>query len=105
MLNLVGSVNHDAEAISSAFEELIRQPTDEHVLIVISDGQPVGSNADAELHRVVSRIKGKVHLIGLGLGSDTRHVEQYYPHAKGEIPIPDLSKEIGVVLQNVLRRR
>ena len=105
MLNLVGSVNHDAEALSSAFEELIRQPTDEHVLIVISDGQPVGPNAEEELHRVVSRIKSTVHLIGLGLGADTRHVEQYYPHAKGGIPIPDLSKEIGLVLQNVLRRR
>lgn len=105
MLNLVGSVNHDAVALSSAFEELIRQPADEHVLIVISDGQPVGPNADCELHRVVSRIKGRVHLIGLGLGADTRHVEQYYPYAKGEIPIANLSKEIGLVLQNVLRYR
>ena len=95
MLNLVGSVNHDAEALNSAFEELIRQPVDEHVLIVISDGQPVGPNADAELHQVVSRIKSRVHLIGLGLGTDTQHVEQYYPHARGGIPIPDLSKEIG----------
>ena len=67
MLNLVGSVNHDAAALSCSFEELIRQPADEHVLIVISDGQPVGPNADSELHRVVSRIKSRVHLIGLGL--------------------------------------
>ena len=92
-------------ALNGAFEELISQPVDEHVLIVISDGQPVGPNADAELHRVVSRIKSRVHLVGLGLGADTRHVEQYYPHSKGGIPIPDLSKEMGRVLQNVLRRR
>ena len=105
MLNLVGSVNHDAVALRSAFQELIRQPADEHVLVVISDGQPVGPNADEELHRVVSQIKNSIHLIGLGLGGDTHHVEQYYPHAKGGIPVSDLSKEIGVVLQKVLRRR
>lgn len=105
MLNLVGSVNHDAIALRSAFEELICQPADEHVLVVISDGQPVGPNADEELHRVVSQIKTRVHLIGLGLGGDTHHVEQYYPYAKGGIPISDLSKEIGLVLQKVLRRR
>ena len=49
MLNLVGSVNHDAAALRGAFEELIRQPADEHVLVVISDGQPVVLNADEEL--------------------------------------------------------
>ena len=59
MLNLVGSVNNDASALRSAFEELIRQPADEHVLVVISDGQPVGHNADEELHLAVSQIKNK----------------------------------------------
>ena len=54
--------------------------------MVISDGQPVGPNADEEFASSVSQIKSRVHLIGLGLGGDTQHVEQYYPHAKGGIP-------------------
>lgn len=103
MLNLVGSVNHDADAIRSAFDELIQQPADEHVLIVISDGQPVGMNADEELHRIIMKIKNRIHIVGLGLGEDTQHVEQYYPYAKGSIPVRDLSRQIGSVLQKVLR--
>ena len=56
------------QAARGAFEELIRQPADEHVLVVISDGQPVGPNADEEpASSVVSQIKNRVHLIGLGL--------------------------------------
>jgi cobalamin biosynthesis protein CobT len=105
MLNMVGSVNHDAVALRSAYEDLIVQPADEHVLIVISDGQPVGDNANAELSDVVEQIRHRVHLIGLGLGEDTEHVSQFYPHAIGSIPVPSLSREIGSVLQKVLRRR
>ena len=105
MLNLVGSVNHDADALRSAFRELIRQPADEHVLVVISDGQPVGPNAEDELHRAVAEAQKNVHLIGLGLGPDTQHVQLFYPHAKGGIPMSDLAREIGTVLQKVLRYR
>ena len=105
MLNLVGSVNHDADALRSAYEELIRQPADEHILVVISDGQPVGPNAEENLYRAIADVKTRVHLIGLGLGPDTSHVEQFYPHAKGSIPLNNLAKEIGRVLHNVLRVR
>lgn len=105
MLNLVGSVNHDAIALQSAFTELIAQPADEHVLIVISDGQPVGDNAEADLHAAVAQVRQHVHLIGLGLGEDTEHVSQFYPHAVGSIPVASLSRQIGSVLQKVLRRR
>lgn len=104
MLNLVGSVNHDAAAIRSAFDELILQPADEHVLIVISDGQPVGANGEEELHRIIMKVKDRIRIVGLGLGEDTKHVEHYYPHAKGSIPIQDLSRQIGSVLQKILRR-
>lgn len=105
MLNMVGSVNHDAIALNSAFTDLIAQPADEHVLIVISDGQPVGDNAEADLHAEIAHVKNHVHLIGLGLGEDTEHVTQFYPHAIGSIPVASLSKQIGAVLQKVLRRR
>ncbi len=105
MLNLVGSVNHDADAVKEAYQELIQQPADEHVLIVISDGQPVGDDAEARLVSVVEQVRKRVHLIGLGLGEGTRHVEQFYPHARGSIPVPELSRQIGAVLQKVLRRR
>ena len=104
MLNLVGSVNHDADAVQSAFEELIRQPVDQHVLIVISDGQPVGENAEQRLLQTIEQVQKRVHLVGLGLGEDTRHVEQFYPHAKGEIPVFELARQIGSVMQKVLRR-
>lgn len=105
MLNMVGSVNHDAVALRSAYEELIVQPSEEHVLIVISDGQPVGDNGSAELSEVIDQIRHRVHLIGLGLGEDTEHVSQFYPHAVGSIPVSELSREIGTILQKVLRRR
>lgn len=105
MLNLVGSVNHDADAVKDAYKELIQQPADEHVLIVISDGQPVGDDAESRLLSVIEDVRKRVHLVGLGLGEDTRHVEQFYPHARGCIPVPELSRQIGSVLQKVLRRR
>ena len=74
------------------------------MLIVISDGQPVGATGEEELHRIIMKVKDRIRIVGLGLGEDTKHVEQYYPHAKGSIPIQDLSRQIGSVLQKILRR-
>ena len=68
MLNMVGSVNHDATALRSAFTDLIAQPADEHVLIVISDGQPVGDNADADLHAEIAKCGEPCTPDWLGLG-------------------------------------
>ena len=59
---------------------------------------------DVKLYRIIMKVKNRIHIVGLGLGEDTKHVEQYYPHAKGSISIQDLSRQIGSVLQKILRR-
>ena len=105
MLRQVGSVNHDAHAVEWAYKELKKQSAIEKILIVISDGQPVGPDSPEDLVEIIQQIQDKIHLIGLGLGAQTGHVEEFYRHGIGNIPITDLSKNIGQVLQKVLQRK
>lgn len=105
MLRQVGSINHDALAVEWAYKELTKQSAVEKILIVISDGQPVGPDSPEDLVEIIQQIQDKIHLIGLGLGPQTGHVEEFYRHGIGNIPITDLSKNIGQVLQKVLQRK
>ena len=101
MLSQVGSVNNDVLAIKKSTEELIHMNVEDKLLIVISDGEPVGHNADILLEQEVKRASEKIHVVGLGLGPETQHVERYYPHGKGNIPVQRIGHEIAVVLKSV----
>ena len=74
---------------------------EERLLIVISDGEPVGRNAGTLLEKAVQKGSEKM---GLGIGSNTPHVERYFPHGNGNVPVEGIEYEIAIVLQNVFRK-
>ena len=104
MLSQVGSVNNDSLAVETSAKELLEMQVEDRLLIVISDGEPVGRNAGSLLEKAVQKASEKIHVVGLGIGSNTRHVERYYPNGKGNIPVEKIGREIAIVLQKVFRK-
>ena len=102
MLQQVGAVNNDAKAIRETALELSQLSVDDRVLIVISDGEPVGENGPNELRRALQEWEPKISVTGLGVGPGTAHVRRYYTWGKGDIPLTQLSREVGLVLRQAL---
>ena len=51
MLSQVGSVNNDSLAVRNICKGLLEMQVEDRLLIVISDGEPVGRNAGTLLER------------------------------------------------------
>ena len=103
MLQQVGSVNNDAKAIRETAQELSQLSVDDRVLIVISDGEPVGENGPNDLRRALQEWEPQISIAGLGIGLGTAHVRRYYSWGKGNIPLEQLSREVGLVLRQALQ--
>jgi cobalamin biosynthesis protein CobT len=79
--------NSDGYALEQAYERLKKNLGKNNFLIVLSDGLPVPDPAHSgvrwDLKRIVRNIikERQVKLIGIGLGPDTDHVKEYYPHS------------------------
>ena len=94
--------NIDGEAISWAFNRLIKRKEERKILMVISDGAPVddstlstnsGDFLEKHLKRIVKFIENKkdVEILAIGIGHD---VSRYYQKA---IKITDV-QELGDVM-------
>ena len=46
-----------------------------------------------------------IQIIGLGLGQDTGHVEEFYPNNIANIELDDFADEISMVLRDILIQR
>lgn len=101
------SYNDDGPCVLAAADEVLELGFDERVLIVISDGLPEGEHSTVQnLHDAVAELtplEPHLRLIGIGLGPDTDHVHQFYPHAVGNVPVDRFAAEIGGLLRRVLR--
>ena len=79
-------------------------------MIVISDGVPVPSSkysgAEYDLKKTTSDIelKQKIHLIGLGMGPGTEHVDKFYTNNRANIPIEELPHELSTVIKEAILR-
>jgi len=95
--------NWDGPVLEAAAEVLLESPSRSPVLIVVSDGSPSGpTNAEQALHRAVARVRGRVDLIGLGLGPGTRHVRGFYDNAVAEVPLLGFPLAIGQCIHRAL---
>jgi len=78
--------NSDGHCLKKTYERLLQNVGKDNFLIVLSDGLPVPdeahSGSEYDLNKVVNDIieEKRVKLIGIGLGPDTEHVKEYYPH-------------------------
>ncbi len=97
--------NDDGPCLREAAAMLLARPASDRVLIAISDGLPEGHRSTAvDLTNAVGELSRErsLRLIGVGLGPDTSHVADYYPHALASVPLEEFADEIGRVLEGVL---
>jgi len=98
--------NDDGPCLLAAAEELLSWPAREHVLLVVSDGLPEGKHSGPEdLRKAVAtltRRASSLKLVGIGLGTGTDHVRQFYPESIASVPAGELAERIGGVLRRIL---
>lgn len=100
-----GGYNDDGPCLEEASKGLGEQPSKEKFLLVLSDGLPLGRRSTpADLTRAVQRILRETDqkLIGLGLGSGTEHVKEYYPASLPNIDVKKLPEVFGNLLEDVI---
>ena len=95
------SHNDDGPCLIEAARSLLAARAQNKLMIVISDGIPSGRRSGkADLHAAVARLSAVrgLRLIGLGLGAETEHICDFYPHAISNIPLERIGAEIGDLL-------
>jgi uncharacterized protein with von Willebrand factor type A (vWA) domain len=100
------SYNDDGPVLREATEALFARPEQRKLLIVVSDGRPEGRRSgEADLHAAVAAISALpgLTLVGLGLGSNTEHVTEFYPRAEACIAPAALAQVIERLLARSLR--
>jgi len=101
--------NDDGWALSQVSERLARQKdVTERFLLVLSDGLPVESpmhpREKYELSSVVRRIIKETNqkIIGLGIGSGTSHVANYYPNSASNIGVEEMAGKLADVIREAI---
>lgn len=103
--------NDDGPCLRTASDMLAKQPAKEKFLIVVSDGYPTGPNKrwdtdgpQEHLRKAVTHIMQNTDqkLIGLGLGSDTEHVKDFYPTSFPNISVKELSELLSNLLKDMI---
>ena len=97
--------NDDGPCLLEASKRLKKQVAKHKFLTVLSDGQPAGRHSTAEdLDDAVETITTETNqkLAGLGLGSGTEHVEDYYPVAFPNLSVKDLAEQLGKIVQGMI---
>ncbi len=97
--------NDDGPSVLEASEHLPAAAGLRRVLMVLSDGRPAGRHSTPEdLTSAVEQVSASgIDLIGLGIGPGTRHVTEYYPNARAEVPLDRLAGTIAEILDEALR--
>lgn len=100
--------NDDGWALQETSKRLARQRATEKFIMVLSDGLPEESSAhggpEFDLGRMVKRIMQETDqkLIGLGIGSGTRHVEKFYPNSLANINVKEMAEKLAGVIKEMI---
>jgi cobalamin biosynthesis protein CobT len=103
--NNVPGYNDDGPCLREAAEQLLSNAADDRILIVVSDGMPAGRRSTEEdLHNVIRLLvrEPRLRLIGVGIGPDTEHVRDFYPHSRASVPLDRFAGAIAELLRAVL---
>ncbi len=103
--NNTPSYNDDGPCLREAAEQLLSTPADDRILIVVSDGMPAGRRStEQDLRTVVRLLAGepRLRLIGVGIGPDTDHVRDFYPHSRASVPLDRFAGVLAELLRVVL---
>src|SRR5205807_1558273 len=95
--------NDDGPCLEEAAQNLLRRGETDRLLVVLSDGRPEGQRStEADLRRAVAALReppARLKLVGIGVGSNTDHVTEYYPESIANVPLEQLAEQIGGLLQ------
>jgi hypothetical protein len=97
--------NWDGPVLLSAADRLMRQSASSRVLLVVSDGLPSGPNdGESALKAAIHKIETAtdIALIGVGLGPDTDHVADFFPHHHARLPLEAVPTTIGATIERLL---
>jgi len=96
---------NDGPCLREAAEQLLSAPADDRILIVVSAGMPAGRRSTAQDLRNVVRLlarEPRLRLISVGIGPDTDHVRDFYPHARASVPLDRFAATLAELLRAVL---
>ncbi len=100
--------NDDGWALDQASERLARQKASEKFIFVLSDGLPVESHlhpkSKYDLDVIVKKITRDTDqkLIGLGIGSGTNHVTNFYPNSVANIKVAEMPGTLANVIREAI---
>jgi len=98
--------NDDGPCLAEAAAQLLQCGATDRVLIVVSDGLPEGRRSNAaDLRRVIRDIAATtpaIHLIGVGIGPGTEHVDGLYPVSFSNVPVAQFADRMGGLLRQLL---
>lgn len=100
--------NDDGWALEETSQRLAKQKVDQKFLIVLSDGEPVESpnhsGSQYDLGNVVKKVVKETDqkLIGLGIGSGTAHVADYYPNSMADVDIEEMASKLADLIEEVI---
>ena len=80
---------------------------DDRILTVVSDGMPAGRRSTEQDLRNVIRLLAReprlrLRLIGVGIGPDTDHVRDFYPHSRASVGLDRFAGTLAELLRAVL---
>lgn len=97
--------NDDGPCVRESAEKLLDFPATTRIMVVISDGLPAGRRSNnQDLHDAIRDIKENeaMYLVGLGLGSGTGHVTDFYPDSVANIPPHRFTEEIADLIEQIV---
>ncbi|WP_448583437.1 vWA domain-containing protein [Thermocrinis sp.] len=107
-INLLGGGTALEKALIEAMDELelfCKRQNIKGVLIVFSDGEPTRGLKGEALRMLIRELKGKLPVVGIGVGKERNFVEEYFE--KSGVRISEVSKipqAFSRVMENYLRR-
>ncbi len=106
--NLLGGGTNLEKVLIEGMDELqlfCKKHNIKGVLIVFSDGEPTKGLKGEALRTLIRELKGKLPVVGIGVGKERNFVEEYFE--KSGIRISEISKipqAFSKVVENYLRR-
>ena len=99
--------NYDGPVVE-AIHKKIRERTDDRVIfITLSDGEPYGEGYggprdNADFKKILEKAR-RDSFVTVGIGMQSRHVQQLYTYSKVVWDLTDLPKEVSGVINKVVR--
>lgn len=108
LFKLVGGATNLEKAILYSYEDTELFCRKNHIrgcLLVFSDGEPTRGLKGEELKEMIRQIKGRMELIGIGLGRERNYIDYYFEGTGIKIGhISELPSAFARLIQNQVKR-